>query len=156
MTTKLEIANEVREMTVYKDSFGSFRPNKPVQGQFLVTGMQAGSRNSLDYIGYCVQIRKGCGQFGSDMYFLRRPDGGLTTHENQTFYAMTEEQEQLARTIFDVLPEDEDYSQGFKCCERILEIGFIIENSKSKASDVQDVVSLKITSGNETTMVAFI
>lgn len=32
--------------------------------------------------GRLVQVRKGCGQFGSDMYFIRRANGVLITGEN--------------------------------------------------------------------------
>jgi hypothetical protein len=32
--------------------------------------------------GRLVQVRKGCGQFGSNTYFLRLRDGGLQTFEN--------------------------------------------------------------------------
>lgn len=32
--------------------------------------------------GRLVQVRKGCGQFGSDLYFVRLRDGSLMTFEN--------------------------------------------------------------------------
>ena len=32
--------------------------------------------------GLLVQVRKDCGQFGSDIYFIRRRDGSLATFEN--------------------------------------------------------------------------
>ena len=35
-----------------------------------------------DRIGRLVQVRKGCGQFGSDVYFIRRANGVLITGEN--------------------------------------------------------------------------
>jgi hypothetical protein len=35
-------------------------------------------------IGRLVQVRKGCGQFGSDVYFLRTADGKLCTVENDS------------------------------------------------------------------------
>ena len=35
-----------------------------------------------DRIGRLVQVRKGCGQFGSDVYFIRRVSGVLITGEN--------------------------------------------------------------------------
>ena len=105
----------------------------PAQGQFVVTGYQLGGA-SYKMVGYCVQVRKNSGQFGSDMIFLRHFDGRLVTHENQSFYSLTEEQEILARSIFKVLPEEEDYSFGYKCCEGINEVGFIIEKSATKGS----------------------
>lgn len=103
------------------------------RGQFVMTGMQMSS--SLEkYVGFCVQVRRGSGQFKSDMVFLRHYDGRLTTHENQSFFSLNEEQEKLAREIFQHLPEDEDYEHGYKCCDGIEEIGFMIEDSKSKGS----------------------
>lgn len=33
--------------------------------------------------GRLVQVRKGCGQFGSDVFLLRMPDGSLETYENE-------------------------------------------------------------------------
>lgn len=35
-----------------------------------------------DRIGRLVQVREGCGQFGSDVYFIRRASGALITGEN--------------------------------------------------------------------------
>jgi len=34
-------------------------------------------------VGNLVQVRKGCGQFGSDVYFIRKFDGGLQSVENE-------------------------------------------------------------------------
>jgi hypothetical protein len=113
-------------------------------GCFVVTGPQPGW-NPLKHVGYCVQVRKQCGQYRSDMVFLRHPDGSLTTHENQSFFAMTAEQEVLAREIFEVLPEDEDFSQGFSCTDKIREIGYVIENSASKASSGHSTVMMTTT-----------
>lgn len=101
-------------------------------GQFVVTGPQVGG-GTLKRVGYCVQVRKRCGQYRSDMVFLRHHDGKLTTHENQFFYALTPEQEALARSIFEVLPEDEDYTLGFST-DGVHEVGFVIENSATPAS----------------------
>jgi hypothetical protein len=46
---------------------------------------------------------------GSNQVFLRHFDGKLQVHENQSFYAMTEEQENEVRESFESLPEDEEY-----------------------------------------------
>lgn len=104
---------------------------KMTQGCMVVTGAQVGTRDRERLLGYCVQIRKGRGQFGSDMVFLRHTDGSLVTHENQSFFLMTEEQELLAKPLFRELPEDEDYSHGYNCCNKVREVGFVIENSAS-------------------------
>jgi hypothetical protein len=36
-----------------------------------------------DVVGRLVQVRVGCGAFGSDVFFLRMPDGGLQTFSNE-------------------------------------------------------------------------
>ncbi|KWU19154.1 hypothetical protein [Burkholderia cenocepacia] len=130
------------------------------QGQFVVTGMQQGERRVEKHIGFCVQVRVGRGQFGSDMVFLRHPDESLTTHENQSFYVMTAEQETLARQIFSQLPEDEDFTGGYRCCDKIHEVGFLVENSQSRPS-TGSAAMVKLTTVNErgeekTTVTAFI
>lgn len=102
----------------------------PSQGQMVVTGPLWGAEWSVEKrIGYCVQVRKLRGQYWSDMVFLRHPDGVLTTHENQCYYAMTPEQQALARPLFEQLPEEEDYSEGYQCYNKVREIGFLIEDS---------------------------
>lgn len=101
--------------------------------QFVITGMNTDG-DLAKRVGYCVQIRKKRGQFGSDMVFLRHADGRLTTHENQSYYAMTPQQEALARQIFDILPEDEEIEKGYMCVDKVHEVGFVIENSASKPS----------------------
>ena len=139
-----EVILAVIGMTDYsKGLFGGER--LPTQGQMVVTGP-----NNLTVekrLGFCVQVRKGCGQFGSDMVFLRHPDGSLTTHENQAYFPMSEEQEALARTVFTDLPEDEDYTHGYLCCAKVHEVGFLIENSKSQPTP-NTPFSLTVESSN--------
>jgi hypothetical protein len=123
-----EVVKQVLALTDYAK--GMYGNRHPAQGQMVVTGPQMGG-SAEKRIGYCVQIRKNCGQFGSDMVFLRHPDGSLTTHENQAYFTMTEDQEKLARTLFSELPEGEDYSEGYRCCNKVHELGFLIDYSES-------------------------
>lgn len=58
-----------------KHSDAVFRFNDVVE--FLFTFLP-----EEDRIGRLVQVRKGCGQFGSDVYFIRRANGVLITGEN--------------------------------------------------------------------------
>lgn len=58
-----------------KHSDAVFRFNDVVE--FLFTFLP-----EEDRIGRLVQVRKGCGQFGSDVYFIRRASGVLITGEN--------------------------------------------------------------------------
>lgn len=106
--------------------------SNPVQGQFVVTGPNF--KGDQGRVGYCVQVRKRVGQFGSDMVFLRHADGSLVVHENNCYCAMNEEQEALARSVFKSQPEDEEYDLGYRDCEKILEVGFLIEHSESRGT----------------------
>lgn len=135
MTTpsRAEIVAQILSLTDYNLSFTFSDPRHPAQGQFVITGPQITS-NVENRIGFCVQIRRNRGQFGSDMVFLRHPCGGLTTHENQSYFGMTPEQELLARSLFEAedLPENEDYSHGYLCCGKVHETGFIVDDSASQ------------------------
>lgn len=104
----------------------------PSQGQFVVTGPNFQGDHAR--VGYCVQIRKCVGQFGSDMVFLRHANGSLTVHENNCYCAMDSEQEELARAAFEVLPEDEEYELGYSDCAKVHEVGFLIEASQSRGT----------------------
>lgn len=129
MAKRHQVVEQIIAMTDHaKGMFGGDR--KPAQGQMVVTGHNMGW-HAEKQIGFCVQIRTGRGQYGSDMVFLRHPDGSLTTHENQGYFAMTADQEKLARTIFTYLPEDEDYSVGYLCGGKVHETGFLIDKSTS-------------------------
>ncbi|MBQ0600773.1 plasmid protein [Klebsiella oxytoca] len=104
----------------------------PVFGQFVVVGPNFGPIESR--LGYCVQVRKKVGQFGSDIVFLRHRDGNLTTHENNCYVAVSEQQERLARSVFKVLPDEEEPELGYRDPNGVHETGFVIENSASKAA----------------------
>lgn len=49
--------------------------SNPGQGQFVVTGPNF--KGDHGRVGYCVQVRKRVGQFGSDMVLLRHADDSL-------------------------------------------------------------------------------
>lgn len=108
-----------------------FRATRPSQGQWVCTGPQPGVKNRERLLGYCVQIRQGCGEFGEDMVFLRHPDGELGTHSGQGFFPLTPGQEAQARELFEILPEDELWEEGYRCSLKVREIGFQICNSAS-------------------------
>lgn len=105
------------------------------QGQFVIACMMRPNDPEMR-VGHIVQIRKRCGQFGSDKVFMRLHDGRLIAHENQGFWSMTDEQVQLTRAVFEPqhLPDVEDYSQGYLCCDKVHEVGFIVLDSKSPPS----------------------
>lgn len=137
--------------------FGSIGPLRhPGQGQFVTTGLQGGGSPPSKHLGFCVQVRKGIGQFGSNMVFLRHPDGSLTTHENQSYHPLSELQEKLARTIFTDLPEHEDYSEGYTSCDKVHEIGFVVENSASQPSPVTPTYLTVTDADGSATCMAFV
>ncbi|EAM8673194.1 plasmid protein [Salmonella enterica] len=118
------------------------------QGQFVVTGPNFQGNHAR--VGYCVQIRKHVGQFGSDMVFLRHANGSLVVHENNCYCAMNKEQEELARAVFEVLPEDEDYELGYSDCAKVLEVGFLIEKSQSRGTpDAPFSIAITKTTGGQ-------
>jgi hypothetical protein len=121
-----ETVHAILALTDYTLSLNFGR--SPTQGQFVITGAQAGGPLERR-IGFCVQIRKKCGQFGSDLLFLRHPSGELVTHENQSFFGLTEAQERMARPLFKSLPENEDYTLGYVCCNKIEKFGFIVADT---------------------------
>jgi hypothetical protein len=65
-----------RVAAVYTDHYGKeLKHNDHVYVEMVVAPEE-------DRSGRLVQVRIGCGQFGSDMYFLRLRDGRLHTYEN--------------------------------------------------------------------------
>jgi len=103
----------------------------PSFGQFVVTGPN--SLPASDRVGFCVQVRRKVGQFGSDMVILRHANGDLYIHENNFYIALTAEQEELARFLFTALPEDESDDREYGA-NGVLETGFVIDNSETKGS----------------------
>lgn len=73
-------------------------------GDFVVSGINTLGTN---VIGYVVQIRKKWGAFGSDMLFIRDQDGVLMTHENQSFWKLTEDQLEAVKPFFKNTPSEE-------------------------------------------------
>lgn len=159
MTTAAKVL-QILEQTDYALFLGAM--GYPKQGQFVTTGPQMGG--SLESrVGYCVQVRKGRGAYSSNVVFLRHPNGGLTTHENQGFFGLTPAQEALAREIFVELPENEDYSHGYSIQGEYNEVGFLIEDASGDHPPVQAGGGVQLTVKNtkddgttETTLIAFI
>jgi hypothetical protein len=130
-------------------------PDKLHQGQLVATGFVM-PNNPLSRVGYVTQIRKGVGQFGSDLVFLRLATGGLMTHENQGFWLLSEEQEALARSVFEDLPENEDYAHGYLCVNKVHEVGFIIEQSKSTPAPISGNLNITVKYGDQTDLIRIV
>ncbi|WP_243211067.1 plasmid protein (plasmid) [Klebsiella pneumoniae] len=121
--------------------------SNPAFGQFVVAGYNGGPAENR--LGYCVQVRKKVGQFGSDIVFLRHASGTLTAHENNCYVAVTEEQEALARSVFKLLPDDEEPEKGYSDPAGVHETGFVIEDSASKASTGGPSVAITVYTRKE-------
>ena len=84
------------------------RPVDLKPGQLVCTGPIMGQTSPVRRVGYCVQVRLQAGEFGSDMVLLRHLDRSLTPHSNQSFYALSDEQQCQAAPLFAALLEEED------------------------------------------------
>ena len=81
------------------------------------------------YVGYVTQIRRKFGQFESDMFLVRHPDGTLCTHENQSFYRLKGELREKALAAFKWTPTDEiedNPTLSYTIRDAYLESGFDI------------------------------
>lgn len=92
----------------------------PLPGEYVITGIQAGNLHGekgwRKYIGYVAQVRLEAGAYGTDMIFLRHPDGGLMTHENQCFFRPVGDFLDQVLAIFppDIHPDlTEDHTQEY-------------------------------------------
>lgn len=102
--------------------------------------------------GRVVQIRKGVGAFGSDIYLLRLRDGSLMAFENVMVRAVGDEQ--FENSFYrsngqepPAIPEQPPYEWDGKDGDAedveytlkagFPETGFIIENPKQPASEIQ-------------------
>lgn len=133
----------------------------PMPGEYVITGLQAGNSRGEKgwhkYVGYVAQVRLKAGAYGTDMIFLRHPDGGLMTHENQCFFRPVGEFLARVKAIFpaDVTPElaedyDQDYSIGGKHPRR----GMIVPaEDASYAKDPGPLVQITVTTADGTTIV---
>lgn len=105
---------------VYEGLFGrKFNFNDPVE----VTCTMLPKEQT---IGRLVQVRKKCGQFGSDVYFIRFPNGKLMTFENVGLESYTEKP---------LPPNDLDTIDcEYTIAEKFPEVGFVVEKPLQPAS----------------------
>ena len=87
--------------------------------------------------GRLVQVRKGCGQFGTDIYILRLRHGGLASYENAMIRHANDKrfEDAFYRSNGNkppIIPEQpineaDTTDAGYTIAEKWLETGFIIE-----------------------------
>lgn len=109
----------------------------PERGEIVLSYMFAGRVYTFDnQFARVVQIRLGCGQFGSDMYFLRLPTGELITAENQSFRKVPDEYAALVESHFSTpLEYEEDgFNDGYSIGGKQVEVGFIVDGKNTRGT----------------------
>ena len=98
----------------------------PQYGQFVFCGAIAGNINCKAYLGYCVQVREKAGIFGSHQVFLRHCNGQLMVHENQGFFALSKQQQKVARKMFVMHIKDEKKYVPYTIKGKFPKTGFFV------------------------------
>lgn len=119
-------------------------------GRYVCTGLQCSQNDPIYYVGYIVQIRKDAGSFGSDIVFIRHPDGSLRTHENQCFVALSNDEEKSLRVEYpeNCGPDLEDYTEAYDIGGKYPEIGKVIYPKERQDTGVK-CKPVKITTYDE-------
>lgn len=77
-------------------------------------------------VGRVVQVRKGVGQFGSDIVFVRFSDGSLSTVENASYYPVKTEFEGFYLNQFEDF--DDQANLEYTISGKFPETGFLVLN----------------------------
>lgn len=111
----------------------------PEYGQLVIRGAAMGAPYDFDHaVGYIVQIRQKRGAFGSDQYLVRHATGELHTHENQSFWLLNDEEQELAIKFFEQTPDAEGGNTVYSIADGMPESGYIIPfNEDSPVSEHQ-------------------
>jgi hypothetical protein len=123
----------------------------PEFGQIVRSGLMQGKDYIFDNaIGYIVQIRKKRGQYGSDQYLVRHPDGSLVVHENQSFWVVDSELGKLALSYFKYPIEEDGTDIEYTIGDGFPETGYIIDfNEGDPVSDSPPFVMSIITTSSK-------
>ena len=107
--------------------------------------------------GRLVQVRKGCGQFGSNTYFMRLRDGSLATFENVMIRHVDDEQfgdafYRLNGKDAPVIPpqaivDSDSEAATYTICGKWPESGFIVDAPKQP--ETLGIFSMAISSPND-------
>ena len=122
-------------------------------GDYVISGINAAGQQ---VIGYVVQIREKWGAFGSNTYFIRDHEGGLATHENQSFWKLTENQIEMILPHFGGTPEEEKEANPelryTVANNEYPESGFYIEpdNAPDRVDRCTMAITVSNTGNNET------
>ena len=125
------IVSNIADATFYSNN------KHPQRSEIVLAYHFIGKEYCFDnQFGRVVQIRLGCGQFGSDMYFLRMPNGDLMTAENQSFRKVPEQFYEQVASHFTMSIDDEvdGFEMGYTIGGDQLEVGFIVDGKNTKGS----------------------
>jgi hypothetical protein len=104
-----------------------------------------------------AQVRLKAGAYGTDMIFLRHPDGSLMTHENQSFYRPVGEFLVQVQGLFppDVRPDlTEDHTQEYSIGGQHPRVGAIIPpEAESYTRAVRPIAAIKLALDDGTQIV---
>nr|WP_086939536.1 hypothetical protein [Thaumasiovibrio occultus] len=90
----------------------------------LLTAYSSCGDGLANAVGYCLQIREGTGEEGSDnQVFLRHLDGSIVMHYDQIFYRVAAQDKADVLALFATKPEDET-EMAFTCPDGITLSGF--------------------------------
>ncbi|EJL6357318.1 hypothetical protein NMR53_003268 [Vibrio cholerae] len=135
------------------DSEKKFLGNEyPEYGQLVIRGAAMGAPYDFDHaVGYIVQVRQKRGAFGSDQYLVRHATGELHVHENQSFWLLNDDDNELAIKFFARKPEDEGGDTVYTVSGEEKESGYIVPfNEDSPVSDKQILgIALTVTENKE-------
>lgn len=116
-------------------------------GDFVISGINTLGDN---VIGYVVQIRRKWGAFGSDMFFIREYDGKLRTHENQSFWKLSDEQVKDVVPFFKDSPSDElkeNEELEYTILKEQKASGFIVTKEHAPERVDSCAIAITVTSG---------
>nr|WP_157828407.1 hypothetical protein [Enterovibrio nigricans] len=78
------------------------------QHDLLITAYSSCGDGFSNAVGYCLQIREGTGNEGSDnQVFLRHADGSIVVHYEQIFYRVADRDKEDVLSLFQIKPEEE-------------------------------------------------
>lgn len=108
---------------------------------------------TIDLIGYPVQIRKGTGAFGSDRILFRKADGNLMSWENQGFLHLTDEQHEAILPLFKemIIEDKETHTEGYTIDGMHRRVGYIIKDEGDTPSATSQTMT-SITVKNSDTI----
>ncbi|MFM2668539.1 hypothetical protein AAFX24_27750 [Vibrio mediterranei] len=133
------------------DSEKEYLGNKyPQYGQLVIRGAAMGAPYDFDHaVGYIVQVRQKRGAFGSDQYLVRHATGELHVHENQSFWLLNEEDQEMAMRHFAQTPDQEGGDTVYSVSDGMPESGYVIPFEEGSPLSETQSFAMAITTTQE-------